>query len=131
MIKQMDKRAIKQDFDALKQYIQTTIASTDVAQNNSSNASASHSSNAHDAQISKANSSFGSWAELINSQDPDELELLAEFHRRLTELRASKSGGSPIVHAPGQPQQTNTPSKAQGLVLTPGLGGKWSLQPKN
>ena len=105
------------------------------AQNNSSNASPPHSSNASPAQSSNASpphsSSFGCWAELINSQDPDELELLAEFHRRLTELRASKSGGASIIDAPGQAQQTNEPSKAQGLVLTPGLGGKWSLQPKH
>ena len=134
MMKQTDKRAIKQDFDALKQYLQTTGCSTGVAQNDSSNASPPHSSNASPPQSSNASpphsSSFGCWAELINSQDPDELELLAEFHRKLTELRRSKSGGASIIDAPGQAQQTNEPSKAQGLVLTPGVGGKWSLQPK-
>ena len=67
---------------------------------------------------------MGCGAELINSQDPDELELLAEFQRKLTELRASKSGGASIIDAPGQAQQTKKrPASAIDSKTTPSAEG--------
>ena len=69
-----------------------------------------------------AAASNSGWLGVTN--DPDELELLAQFQRKLQEMRAEKAmGGSPQE----QPKQA-LPST--GLTLTPSGDGKWALTPK-
>ena len=69
-----------------------------------------------------AAASNSGWLGVTN--DPDELELLAQFQRKLQEMRAEKAmGGSPQE----QPKQA-LPST--GLTLTPSGDGKLALTPK-
>ena len=75
----------------------------------------------------------GSWTSLINPDDPEELELLAMFQRKLKELRGVRPGGQtgiqPNQAAHGAHTIQPMASTPTALQLTPGFRGKWSLLP--
>ena len=71
------------------------------------------------------------------TNDPDELELLAQFQRKLAELRAIKASRpigaaspEPAVASPQKAWNVASPQKSTGLQLTPSGDGKWKLVPK-
>ena len=69
----------------------------------------------------------GQYGWLGVTNDPDELELLAHFQRRLQELRANKAMPSDANQQVLPPQPAATDG---GLKLTPTSNGKWALIPK-
>ena len=85
--------------------------------------------------VSQQSAEAGGWLGVTN--DPDELELLAQFQRKLAELRANKASRligaaspEPAVASPQKAWNVATPPKSTGLQLTPSGDGKWKLVPK-